>query len=145
MAPMTRTSPFVPLRRAALALLAICCTLATAQAAPPAAPVRLVTDTYFGTAVPDPYRYLENARDPDVARWMKAQAEYTRQTLDRIPGRAALLKRIAELGDAAPARIANVQVSNGHYYYLKRLASENLPKLYVRPTLSAKERLLVDP
>jgi hypothetical protein len=34
-----------------------------------------------------------------------------------------LLKRIAELGDAAPARVASVQFNNGTYYYLKRLAN----------------------
>ena len=67
---------------------------------------------------------------------MKAQADFTRATLDRIPGRATLLKRIAELGDAVPARVSGVQVNNGHYYYLKRLANENIPKLYVRAGLS---------
>ncbi len=76
---------------------------------------------------------------------MKAQADYARATLDRIPGRAALVKRIAELGDAAPARVSGVQFNNGHYYYLRRLATQNIPKLYVRVGLTGKERLLVDP
>ena len=117
----------------------------TAQTPPPAAPVRTVTDTHFGVAVPDPYRYLEDMKNPEVVAWMKAQADFTRATLDRIPGRAALLKRIGELGDAVPARVSSVQVNNGHYYYLKRLATENIPKLYVRAGLAGKERLLVDP
>ena len=92
----------------------------------PSAPVRTVTDTYFGTSVPDPYRYLEDMKSPDVAAWMKAQADFTRATLDRIPGRAALARRIGELGDAVPARVSGVQVNGTHYYYLKRLAAENV-------------------
>ena len=40
---------------------------------------------------PDPYRYFENMKDPEVVAWMKAQADFARTTLDRIPGRAALL------------------------------------------------------
>ena len=119
--------------------------LAQAQAPPPAAPVRTVTDTYFGTSVPDPYRYLEDMKSPDVAAWLKAQADFTRATLDRIPGRAALARRIGELGDAVPARVSGVQVNGTHYYYLKRLAAENVPRLYVRAGFAGKERLLVDP
>ena len=118
---------------------------AQAQTRPPAAPVRDVTDAYFGVAVPDPYRNLENQNDPEVAAWMKAQAAYTRATLDRIPGRAELLKRITELGDAMPARVTGLQVNGGHYYYLKRSANQNIPKLYVRARVGGTERLLVDP
>jgi len=121
------------------------CAIAANAGAPPAAPVRTVTDTHYGVTVEDPYRYLENMKDPEVVAWMKAQADFARGTLDRLPGRSALLARIAELGDAAPARVSSVQVNNGHYYYLKRSASENIPRLYVRVGLAGKERLLVDP
>src|SRR6185436_13043966 len=44
-----------------------------------------------------------------------------------------------------PARVSGVQVNNGYYYYLKRRANENIAKLYVRVSLAANERLLVDP
>ncbi len=145
---MRPSRPYCPApprhRRWPLCLLAASA-IALAQAPPPAAPIRTVTETHFGVSVPDPYRYFEDAQKPEVVAWMKAQAEFTRATLDRIPGRAALLRRIAELGDAVPARIANVQINNGHTYYLKRLATENIPKLYVRVGFGGKERLLVDP
>src|SRR5258707_11022931 len=88
---------------------------------------------------------MEDLKNTEVAAWMKAQADYARKSLDRIPGRAALLKRITELGDAAPARVTGVQFNNGSYYYLKRLSNQNIPKLYVRVGLTGKERLLVDP
>ncbi len=107
--------------------------------------MRTVTDAYYGVAVPDPYRYLEDLKSPDAAAWIKAQADFTRATLDRIPGRNMLRDRIAELGDAVPARVSGVQINNGQTYYLKRLAKENIPKLYVRAGFGGKERLLVDP
>ena len=88
---------------------------------------------------------MEDLKNPDASAWIKAQADYARQTLDRIPGRAALVKRITELGDAAPARVSGVQFNNGHYYYLRRLSNQNIPKLYVRSGLDGRERLLVDP
>jgi prolyl oligopeptidase len=127
-------------------LAASLCAFSIAAVGQPAlAPVRNVNDTLFGVTVADPYRYLEDMKNAEVLQWMHAQADHTRQTLDRIPGHAALLKRIAELGDAAPARVAGVQINNGNYYYLKRLSNQNIPKLYVRQGLTGKERLLVDP
>jgi prolyl oligopeptidase len=140
------SSPIPPLSSALASLaLAVLATAALAQSRPPVAPVRDVVDTYFGVSVHDPYRYMEDLKNPEVAAWVKAQADYTRKTLDRIPGREALLKQIADLGDAAPARVSGVQLNNGAYYYLKRLSSENIPRLYVRTGLNGKERLLVDP
>jgi prolyl oligopeptidase len=114
--------------------------------APPAkAPVRNVTDTHFGVAVDDPYRYLEDLKDPDVAALIKSQAHYTRELLDRVPHRQALYEEIAKYGDSASARVTHVHLSGGNVYYEKRRAADNLPKLYVRQGLRGKERLLVDP
>jgi prolyl oligopeptidase len=116
-----------------------------AQAKPPIAPVRDVPQTYFGTTAADPYRYMENMSDPEVASYIKAQADYTNNILKTIPGRAQLYREVAERGDAASARISSIQVVASKVYYLKQLASENIGKLYVRDGFSGKERLLVDP
>lgn len=110
----------------------------------PATPVRNVTDDYFGTKVVDPYRWLENISDPDVVAWMKAQNDYTRKTLDAIPGRAALLDRIKAL-DNAGVIVSGLQVWGGHYFYYKVEPGWDNRKLYVKDNLSAPERLLVDP
>jgi prolyl oligopeptidase len=139
---MPRIRP--PLR--VLAAVAMIATLpADAQTKPPAPPVRTVTDTYFGVAVPDPYRYFENLKDPEVAAWMKAEAAYTSAVLRRIPGRAALLREIEARGNAASARVSQVQVVADKVYYEKRLATGNLFKLYVRDGFRGRERLLFDP
>jgi prolyl oligopeptidase len=118
----------------------------SAPTAPPVAPVRPVTDEYFGVKVVDPYRYMENLKDPEVAAWFKAQSDYTRSVLNSIPGRAALLARIKELDESAPARVTDLRrLPGGRYFYQKRLAAEDLAKLYVRDGLNGEEKLLVDP
>src|SRR5580704_7854131 len=75
---------------------------------PPVAPVRVVTEDYFGTKVSDPYRYMENLTDPEVAKWFKEQNAYTRLVLSQIPGRVALLARIKELDQSGPPRVFDV-------------------------------------
>ena len=112
---------------------------------PPSAPVRPVTDTYFGVTVSDPYRYMEDMKDPEVAAWMKAQADYTQGVLARIPQRATVLSEVEKFGDSATARVYGVQVNGDHIYYYKRLANESIPKLCVRKGIAGKERVMVDP
>jgi len=77
--------------RVATCVVLLASTLGVAQTLPPAPPVGTVTDNFFGMSVPDPYRYMEDLKNADVAAWMKAQADYTRATLDKIPQRGALL------------------------------------------------------
>jgi prolyl oligopeptidase len=48
------------------------------------------TDDFFGTAVADPYRWLEDTDDPEVAGWLKQQADTTRDQLAALPGRDAI-------------------------------------------------------
>jgi prolyl oligopeptidase len=110
----------------------------------PKTPVREVTDDYFGIKVMDPYRWLENTSDPEVVSWMKSQNDYTREQLAQIPGRDKLLDRIKSL-DNAGAVVASLQVWGGHYFYLKTEPGSDNRKLYARDTVSAPERLLVDP
>jgi prolyl oligopeptidase len=135
----------IPFPQVTALLCALTASVATAQTKPHVAPVKDVTDTYFGVAISDPYRYMEDMKDPEVVAWMKAQADYTRVVIDRIPQRAVLLSEIQKYGDAAPSRTFGIQVNGNHIYYYKRLASENIPKLYGRKGIGGKERLLVDP
>jgi prolyl oligopeptidase len=127
------------------ALILIAANAAVAQITAPVAPIRDVPETYFGVTVADPYRYLENTKNPEVAAWMKAEADYTNAALKAIPGRDKLYREVAQRGDAASARVYDVQISDNKVYYQKRLASENIGKLYMRDGFSGKERLLVDP
>jgi len=114
--------------------------------APPVAPVRPVTEEYFGVKVIDPYRYMEDLQNPEVMAWFKGQNDYTRAVLGSIPGRDPLLARIKTLDEGADARVTDVRRLPGdHYFYQKRLATEDVPKLYMRDGASSVEKLLVDP
>ena len=127
-----------------LVVAALTCTYAFAQDGPPATPVHEVTDTYFGVKVTDPYRWIENTSSPEVIAWMKAQNDYTRTVLARIPGRDKLLARIKEL-DNAGSVVSAVQVWGGKYFYFRTDPGSDNRRLYVRDVGSTSERLLVDP
>ena len=144
----------IAFRRQSLRALATCATLIAttplvAQSLPPApvAPVRPVTETFFGKSVADPYRWMEDLSSPEVQAYAKAQNDRTRAVLDAIPGRAGLLKRIAELEASVPARIGTVaRLPDDLWIYQKRGAADNQFKVYVRRGLAGgAERVLVDP
>jgi prolyl oligopeptidase len=114
---------------------------------PPQAPVHEVQDDYFGTKISDPYRWMENIKhDPEAQKWLKAQADFTRQKFDAMPGYNRLKARIAELMNSEPATIEGPQVmANGNIFYLKTAANQNTAKLCYKATASAAEVILVDP
>lgn len=124
--------------------LLYCCQQTTTK--PPIAPVKKVVDEYYGVLVEDPYRYMENLKDPDVLRWIKGQAEYAAEILGEIPGRAKLLEHLKELDAGKPFNTSSIiRFSDGTLFYKKRFVGENISKLYVRFTGSIDEKLLIDP
>src|SRR5260221_8519314 len=89
---------------------------------------------------------MERLDDPEVRAWIKGQATYAQHVLSAIPGRERLYQRIRELDAGAPYQLHVVRRwPGGDLHYLKRLAGENLDKLYVRNDKAGVERLLVDP
>ena len=52
---------------------------------PPVAKVNVVKDTYFGETLSDPYRWMENDKDPDWLPFLKGQNDYARSVLDTLP------------------------------------------------------------
>jgi prolyl oligopeptidase len=118
----------------------------TKSPAPPVAPVRPVVDDYFGIKVTDPYRYMEDLKDPQVAAWFRGQNDYARGVLGRIHGREQVLARIQELGLSVSARVFDVhRMPTGRFFYEKRLAKEDVARLYVRDGLDGAEKIAVDP
>ena len=55
------------------------------------------TDAYFGTAVADPYRWLEDDNAADTKAWVEAQNKVTFGYLEKIPYRDAVKKRLLGL------------------------------------------------
>ncbi len=115
-----------------------------APSAPPVAPVRAVTDDYHGTKVVDPYRYMEDLKDPEVQSWFKGQNDYTRAVLAGLSGRAQLLMRIRELDQSDP--IVSARRLPGDLYLIRKLLpAEDVFRLYLRSGLNGQDRLLIDP
>ena len=120
-------------------------TSASKSAVPPApvARIEVVKDTYFGETISDPYRWMENAKDPDWLPYLKGQNAHTRAIIDALPDRAGLLKRIEQLsGDTVVT--GRVQRAGGMTFIQQRpLGADNF-KLFVRQG-SGADRVLIDP
>jgi len=127
------------------AVLALASSSAFADKPIPPAPVARiepVTDTYFGEAIVDRYRWMENDKDPDWLPFLKQQNAHARGVLDQLPKRDELLKRIQQLsGDIASP--AEVQKAGARLFYQQRPVGSNNFKLFVRE--GGKDRVLVDP
>ena len=53
-----------------------------------------VTDTYFGTTIADPYRWLEELDSPETKEWVTAQNDVTFGYLGQIPFRDRIRERL---------------------------------------------------
>lgn len=85
-------------------------------------------DIYFGTEVPDPYRWLEDDLSVETREWIEAQNEITFEYLDRIPFRDRIEDRITALWNyerqSAPFK-------RGDYvYYYKNDGLQNHSVIY---------------
>lgn len=56
-----------------------------------------VVDDYFGTKVPDPYRWLENDTSKETAAWVKAENIVTFEYLGAIPYREEIKERLQKM------------------------------------------------
>ena len=103
------------------------------------------SDTYFGVTYDDPYRWLENLKDPEVEAWFKAQAKVTDDQLAKIPGRDALVQEWLALDKLRPQVYADITYEHGRIFYKKTLGGENVGKLYYRDGWTGQEKLLFNP
>jgi len=56
-----------------------------------------VTDNYFGTVVPDPYRWLEDDQSAETKAWVIAENKVTQDYLQQIPFREAIRQKLEKL------------------------------------------------
>jgi prolyl oligopeptidase len=140
-----RTTSFPCSIHQALPLLIAAFTLqAAAQSKPPVAPIKPVTDTYYGQKVVDNYRWLEDQKSPESVAWMKGQADFARASLDSLAGRKAFQAEMIRYMDAADVTISDIQLAGEFVFYRKRTKDENMASLYVRNAAGGPERLLLD-
>ncbi len=111
---------------------------------PPIARTVNVTDRRFGLDLPDPYRWMENANDPDWQPFMRGQAAYARAQLDAMPRRGQIGRRVAKLSSDLAAT-NKIQRAGGKTFVEYRPAGALSFKLYVVDHPDGVRRLLFDP
>ena len=109
---------------------------------PPLAVARPVTEVYFGTALIDPYRYMETPGETETLAWMREQGEHTRAVLDAIPARTGYLERLGALSGSFGIVRGYTEVG-GRAFYLERPAGGDVFNLMVRES-DGRVRTLVD-
>src|SRR5687768_5086062 len=73
-------------------------------------------DTYFGTEISDPYRWLETTDSADVQHWIQAQNALAQPYLEAIPARERIKQRMTQLWNYERY---DIPVKRGnHYFYL---------------------------
>lgn len=113
---------------------------------PPPLPAGNVSEIHWGTAVPDPYRHLENVKDPLVQQWLRAQADATSGVLARIPGRVPLMERMRTI-EASVGGLTQrvVRSDNGRLFFLRRNPGEDQFRLVWRDGPNGRDTVIVDP
>jgi prolyl oligopeptidase len=102
-----------------------------------------VKDTYFGTEVADPYRWLEDDNSAETAEWVKKQNELTFKYLSNIPYRDQIKDRLLKIWDY-PKMSAPINQSNKYFYY-RNDGLQNQSVLYYKETIRGAEIELLDP
>ncbi|WP_159801157.1 prolyl oligopeptidase family serine peptidase [Flavobacterium sp. MK4S-17] len=99
-------------------------------------------DTYFGTTIADPYRWLEDDRSAETAEWVKAQNKVTFNYLEKIPFRNNIKSRLEKLWNYE--RVSAPFKEGEYTYYYKNDGLQNQSVLY-RKNKSGKEEVFLDP
>lgn len=88
------------------------------------------TEEYFGTAVDDPYRWLEDWSAPAVQAWSGKQSECARQYLDSIPVATDLRTRITQLvTQDRGTSYSDPKFQGGRMFVIRRTPDAQQPSL----------------
>ena len=121
--------------------------------APPPTEAVPVSDDYFGTKIPDGYRWLEDAKSTETRAFIDAQNAYTARYLKQARIKSQILDDLDVLENVSEAG-APIERA-GSYFFRKRLAGEQQFSIYVRhgwaspaganPSNLGKDERLIDP
>jgi len=100
-------------------------------------------DELHGVKVADPYRWLEDAKDPAVTAWTHAEDAYARDILGKLPGREALAARFKELFYIES--VGSPRHYGGRWFLSRREAGAEKAIVYWREGKNGKDKVLLDP
>lgn len=99
-------------------------------------------DNYFGTEVPDPYRWLEDDRSEETEAWVKKQNAVTFGYLEKIPFREDLKNRLEKLWNYE--KVGSPFKEGDYTYYYKNNGLQNQYVVY-RKKDDGEEEVFLDP
>lgn len=100
-------------------------------------------DNYFGTAVADPYRWLEDDNSEETAEWVKAENEVTFGYLDQIPFRTKVKERLEQIWDYP--KFGTPFKEGENYFFFKNDGMQNQYVMYIQKGLDAEPEVFLDP
>ena len=109
----------------------------------PAARKTDTRDTYFGTVVADPYRWMEDLNSPELKQWVDAQNAVTATYLEGVPARDALKARITELYDYP--RVSIPSYTGRHWFYYRNTGLQRQSVVFARRDVNGPEQMVLDP
>ncbi len=101
------------------------------------------TDIYFGTKVPDPYRWLEDDTSEETAQWVQAQNQLTNSYLSNINFRDQVKDRLTALENYE--KISTPFKRGEYYYFYRNSGLQNQSVLYRVKNFSDDPEVFLDP
>jgi prolyl oligopeptidase len=98
---------------------------------------------YFGTKVPDPYRWLENPDFPETQVWVEAENKLTHDYLNAIPVREKIKTRLTELMNFP--RYSTPTKRGDRYFFSKNDGLQNQSVFYMQKSLTGEPEVVLDP
>ncbi|AWL10981.1 Prolyl oligopeptidase [Saliniradius amylolyticus] len=101
-----------------------------------------VVDSYFGTDVADPYRWLEDDMSEETAEWVKAQNKVTFSYLDQIKGREQIRQKLEKLWNYE--KVSSPFKEGNYTYFYKNDGLQNQYVVY-RTDKDGNTEVFLDP
>jgi prolyl oligopeptidase len=115
-----------------------------ASATTPATPTSDVVDTYHGTQIHDPYRWLEDTGAPAVQQWIDAQNAHTDEVMTGFADAGAIIARVGALALTSTQR-QDPQLAGGVLFYLRQTPPQPQAVLVAQRWPDGEAKVLVDP
>jgi prolyl oligopeptidase len=102
-----------------------------------------VVDDYFGTKVPDPYRWLEAENSEEVRQWIQEENKVTFSYLEKIPFREKIRQRLTEIYNYP--RYSSPFREGEYYFFYKNDGLQNQSVIYIQKGLDGQPEVFLDP
>ena len=100
-------------------------------------------DTYFGTVVADPYRWLEDDNSKETKAWVKAENKVTFDYLNQITSRDTIEKRLTSLYNYP--RVSTPEKVGDYFFISKNDGLQNQYITFYKKGIDGEERVFLDP